>query len=30
MKQWKNDENFYGVIVFFLGIIFVALVVGLL
>lgn len=30
MKQLKNDENFYGVLVFFLGIVVVALIVGLL
>lgn len=30
MKQLKNDENFYGVVVFFLGIVVVALIVGLL
>lgn len=30
MKQLKNDKNFYGVVVFFLGIVVVALIVGLL
>ena len=30
MKQLKNNENFYGVVVFFLGIVVVALIVGLL
>lgn len=30
MKQLKNDENFYGVVVFFLGIVVVALIIGLL
>lgn len=30
MKQLKNDEDFYGVVVFFLGIVVVALIVGLL
>lgn len=30
MKQLKNNEDFYGVVVFFLGIVVVALIVGLL
>lgn len=30
MKQLKNDENFYGVVVFFLGIVVVALIVSLI
>lgn len=30
MKRLKNNEDFYGVVVFFLGIVVVALIVGLL
>lgn len=30
MKQLKNDENFYGVAAFFLGIVIVALIISLL